>query len=103
MSLTHWHNGYPSTSERIFDEVFNPRAYRRERHMDAFRPKMDVHQDTNNFLEKVNHDEEGYGVHERHFGKSSRSLSLPQSVKNDEIRASMADGVLTVVFPEVYA
>ncbi|RPD77017.1 HSP20-like chaperone [Lentinus tigrinus ALCF2SS1-7] len=44
-------------------------------------------------------DEKGYSVRERRFGKFSRSLPLPQGIKPDEIKASMAEGVLTVTFP----
>ncbi|KZT66196.1 HSP20-like chaperone [Daedalea quercina L-15889] len=47
-----------------------------------------------------NHDEHGYAVRERRFGKFSRSLPLPQGVKEENIRASMENGVLTVTFPK---
>ncbi|KAI0742747.1 small heat shock protein [Daedaleopsis nitida] len=45
------------------------------------------------------HNEKGYAVRERRFGKFSRSLPLPQGVKPEEIKASMANGVLTIAFP----
>ncbi|RPD60752.1 HSP20-like chaperone [Lentinus tigrinus ALCF2SS1-6] len=45
------------------------------------------------------HNEKGYAVRERRFGKFSRSLPLPQGIKPEEINASMSDGVLTVTFP----
>ncbi|KAF8996891.1 HSP20-like chaperone [Cyathus striatus] len=46
------------------------------------------------------HNEEGYAVRERQFGKFSRALQLPKGVKDEEIKASMEDGVLTVTFPK---
>ncbi|PPQ79757.1 hypothetical protein CVT26_012310, partial [Gymnopilus dilepis] len=46
------------------------------------------------------HDENGYAVRERRFGKFSRTLQLPQGVKDEEIKASMENGVLTVTFPK---
>ncbi|EIN11781.1 HSP20-like chaperone [Punctularia strigosozonata HHB-11173 SS5] len=46
------------------------------------------------------HDENGYAVRERRFGKFSRSLQLPQGIKDGEIKASMENGVLTVTFPK---
>ncbi|TFK26324.1 small heat shock protein [Coprinopsis marcescibilis] len=46
------------------------------------------------------HDENGYAVRERRFGKLLRTLQLPTGVKEDEIKASMEDGVLTVTFPK---
>ncbi|KAF5309968.1 hypothetical protein D9619_010264 [Psilocybe cf. subviscida] len=45
-------------------------------------------------------DENGYAVRERRFGKYSRTLQLPQGVKDDEIKASMENGILTVKFPK---
>ncbi|KDR77127.1 hypothetical protein GALMADRAFT_139147 [Galerina marginata CBS 339.88] len=44
--------------------------------------------------------EDGYAVRERRFGKYSRTLQLPQGVKDEEIKASMENGVLTVTFPK---
>lgn len=63
--------------------------------------------------------ESGYAVRERHFGKFARTLQLPQGVKacfsnnrslrgianktllqDEEIKASMEHGVLTVTFPK---
>ncbi|PPQ71375.1 hypothetical protein CVT26_006277 [Gymnopilus dilepis] len=46
------------------------------------------------------HDENGYAVRERRFGKFSRTLQLPQGVKDEEIKAAMENGVLTVTFPK---
>ncbi|KAJ6479484.1 HSP20-like chaperone [Mycena vitilis] len=43
---------------------------------------------------------DGYVTRERRFGKYSRTLQVPQGVKEEEIKASMDDGVLTVTFPK---
>ncbi|KAG5647250.1 hypothetical protein DXG03_000785 [Asterophora parasitica] len=42
----------------------------------------------------------GYAVRERRFGKVSRMLQLPSGVKDEEIKASMENGLLTVTFPK---
>jgi len=42
----------------------------------------------------------GYAVRERRFGKFSRSLPLPEGIKPESVIAAMADGVLTVTFPQ---
>ncbi|KAF9010756.1 small heat shock protein [Cyathus striatus] len=44
--------------------------------------------------------ENGYAVRERQYGKFSRTLQLPKGVKDEEIKASMENGVLTVTFPK---
>lgn len=44
-------------------------------------------------------DEHGYAIRERRFGRFSRTLQLPQGVKDGEIKAAMENGVLTVTFP----
>ncbi|KAA1476764.1 HSP20-like chaperone [Dentipellis sp. KUC8613] len=43
--------------------------------------------------------EDGYAVRERRSGKFSRTLPLPQGTKPEEIKASMENGVLEVIFP----
>ncbi|KAH9957524.1 small heat shock protein [Russula dissimulans] len=50
--------------------------------------------------ETTQHTEEGYSLRERRHGKFSRSLSLPQGVKNEDITANMDNGVLNVTFPK---
>ncbi|KAF9564159.1 small heat shock protein [Agrocybe pediades] len=50
--------------------------------------------------QSADHDENGYAVRERRFGKYSRTLQLPQGVKDEEIKASMENGLLTVTFPK---
>ncbi|KAF4616557.1 hypothetical protein D9613_008557 [Agrocybe pediades] len=46
------------------------------------------------------HDEGGYAVRERRYGRFSRTLQLPQGVKDSDIKASLDNGVLTVNFPK---
>ncbi|KAG7089075.1 hypothetical protein E1B28_010785 [Marasmius oreades] len=46
------------------------------------------------------HTQDGYAVRERRFGKFSRTLKLPQGVHEEEIKASLEDGILTVSFPK---
>ncbi|KAF6761090.1 small heat shock protein [Ephemerocybe angulata] len=46
------------------------------------------------------HEEGGYAVRERRFGKFSRTLQLPQGLKEEEVKASIENGVLTVTFPK---
>ncbi|KAJ4479307.1 HSP20-like chaperone [Lentinula aciculospora] len=48
-------------------------------------------------------EQDGYAVRERSVGKFSRTLQLPQGVKEEEIKASMENGVLTVTFPKASA
>ncbi|KAF9045264.1 small heat shock protein [Panaeolus papilionaceus] len=70
--------------------------------------KNDVQIDVNNgrltisaeTKESSEHKDSGYAVRERHYGKLSRTLQLPQGVRDDEIKASMDNGVLTVTFPK---
>ncbi|KAJ7686675.1 HSP20-like chaperone [Mycena rosella] len=46
------------------------------------------------------HEKDGYAIRERRYGKYSRTLQLPQGVKEEEIKANMDNGVLTVTFPK---
>ncbi|KAI0086207.1 small heat shock protein [Irpex rosettiformis] len=46
------------------------------------------------------HDENGYAIRERRYGKFSRSVSVPQGIKTEDIKASLENGVLTVTFPK---
>ena len=45
------------------------------------------------------HNENGYAVRERRFGKFSRSIPVPQGIKEEEIKASLENGVLSMSFP----
>ncbi|SJK99523.1 related to Heat shock protein 16 [Armillaria ostoyae] len=93
------------------------------------RPKMDLHEDASQNVVTVTfelpgvkkddvnievHDghltvsgeiseeneEDAYAHRERKPGKFSRTLRLPQGIKEEEISASMENGVLTVTFPK---
>ncbi|KXN84439.1 Small heat shock protein C4 [Leucoagaricus sp. SymC.cos] len=44
---------------------------------------------------------DGYAVREHRFDKFSRSFRLPNGIRDDEIKASMVDEVLTVTFPKI--
>lgn len=69
--------------------------------------KEDIHVDVHNGRLSISgesraeseHEKDGYLVRERRFGKFARSLQLPQGVKENDIRASMENGILTVSFP----
>ncbi|KAF8498183.1 HSP20-like chaperone [Russula emetica] len=50
--------------------------------------------------ETTKRDAEGFVLRERQHGKFSRSLSLPQGTKNEDVKASMANGVLDITFPK---
>ncbi|KAM6501920.1 HSP20-like chaperone [Amanita muscaria] len=51
---------------------------------------------------KINseHEESGYAVRERKFGKFSRTVQLPRGVTDEQVKASLENGVLTVTFPK---
>jgi HSP20 family protein len=65
---------------------------------------IDVHNNRLNISGESKISEErdgnGYAVRERRFGRFSRTLQLPQGIKDNEIKASMENGVLTVTFPK---
>nr|GAT55334.1 predicted protein [Mycena chlorophos] len=127
--------------ERVFDDAFRSgfaqnqltRANSSENAVQAFRPRMDLHENaeantvTATFelpgvkkedvqIETLpeqgrlrisaetkiseEHEKDGYAVRERRYGKFSRTLQLPRGVKEEEIKASMENGVLTVTFPK---
>ncbi|KAJ3509888.1 hypothetical protein NLJ89_g4981 [Agrocybe chaxingu] len=44
--------------------------------------------------------EHGFAIRERRIGKFSRTLQLPVGVKDEEIKASMEHGLLTLTFPK---
>ncbi|KAF8266012.1 small heat shock protein [Lactarius quietus] len=70
--------------------------------------KEDVSIDINNNIltvsgetkQSTERNEEGYTLRERRYGKFSRSLSLPQGLKHEDIKATMDNGCLNVVFPK---
>ncbi|VDB84737.1 unnamed protein product [Peniophora sp. CBMAI 1063] len=69
--------------------------------------KEDVHIDIHNSVLTVSgetkidetKEQDGYAVRERRFGRFSRSIPVPQGIKEEEIKASLEDGVLSVTFP----
>ncbi|KAF8645728.1 hypothetical protein AX16_007596 [Volvariella volvacea WC 439] len=65
-------------------------------HIDVHNGRLTVSGETNVSSE---HEEKGYAVRERRYGKFSRTLQLPTGVKDTDIRAAMENGVLTVTFP----
>ncbi|KAH6910299.1 small heat shock protein [Coprinopsis sp. MPI-PUGE-AT-0042] len=46
------------------------------------------------------HNENGYAVRERKYGKFSRTLQLPSGLQEDDIKAAMDNGVLSITFPK---
>jgi len=46
------------------------------------------------------HEQDGYTLRERQFGKFVRTLHVPKDAKEENVTASMEDGVLTVTFPK---
>lgn len=52
------------------------------------------HSSLSNDLEK-----DGYSLRERRYGSFSRSIPLPRGIKNEDIKASMEDGILAIKFP----
>jgi len=51
----------------------------------------------------VEREDGGYAVRERSFGSFERSLRLPEGVKDEDIKANIQDGLLTITFPKVSA
>jgi HSP20 family protein len=66
-------------------------------HIDIHLGKLTVSTETKQSNER---DENGYVVRERRYGKYSRTLQLPHGIKDEEIQASMENGVLTITFPK---
>ncbi|PPQ70101.1 hypothetical protein CVT25_005605 [Psilocybe cyanescens] len=74
-----------------------PGATKEDLQIEVHNGKLTVSAETKQSTE---HDENGYAVRERRFGKYSRTLQLPQGVKDEEITAAMENGILTVTFPK---
>ncbi|KAF8628706.1 hypothetical protein AX17_005929 [Amanita inopinata Kibby_2008] len=64
-------------------------------HIDVHNGRLSISGESKTSAE---HEEGGYAVRERRYGKFSRTLQLPQG--DEQIRAAMGDGVLTVTFPK---
>ena len=69
--------------------------------------KEDVHIDVHNNVLTASgetktdesKEKDGYAVRERRFGRFSRSILVPQGIKEEEIKAALENGVLSVSFP----
>ncbi|GJJ15326.1 hypothetical protein Clacol_009602 [Clathrus columnatus] len=48
-------------------------------------------------------DKEGYSVRERRYGKFSRTIPIPFGLKEEDIKANMENGVLSIRFPKTSA
>ncbi|KAI6101198.1 small heat shock protein [Pisolithus sp. B1] len=68
---------------------------------------IDVHENrltvSGEFNKSDSREEGGFAVRERHHGKFSRTIQLPNGVKPEDIKAKMENGVLTVTFPKLTA
>ncbi|MBY0594949.1 Hsp20/alpha crystallin family protein, partial [Bacillus bingmayongensis] len=65
--------------------------------IDFHNGRLTVSAESNASSEK---NEDGYAVRERRYGKFSRTLQLPQGIKDEDIKATMENGVLNVTFPK---
>jgi HSP20 family protein len=122
-----WRRGF----ERLLDEPFESR-FLRPWPMDQFEPAVDVAEDENGYIVKASMPgvkpedvevtlqnnvltikgeakeekevkEENYHVRERRYGSFVRSLTMPASVKAEQIEAKHENGVLTVRLPKTEA
>ncbi|TFK26298.1 HSP20-like chaperone [Coprinopsis marcescibilis] len=46
------------------------------------------------------YEEPGSTVREQRFGKISRTMQLPPGINEDDVKASVENGVLTVMYPK---
>jgi len=49
---------------------------------------------------ETKHDNGGYTVRERSYGKFTRALPLPRGTKPEDVKANMENGVLTLTYPK---
>ncbi|KDR73296.1 hypothetical protein GALMADRAFT_251905 [Galerina marginata CBS 339.88] len=88
---------HENTEKNLVTASFEfPGAQKEDVQIDVHNGKLTVSTETKQSTES----EDGYAVRERRFGKYSRTLQLPHGVKDEEIKASMENGVLTVTFPK---
>lgn len=102
-SITTWKEEYPKIDMKETEKEFI---------INAEMPgvdKKDIKIEVNNNLltisfekkqEKDEKDKSGWRIIERSYGKFSRTITLPQSVKNEGAKASYKDGVLKVTLPK---
>ena len=108
---------HEDTEQNLVTATFEfPGVSKENIHIDLHNGKLTVSAETKQSEE---HNEDGYAVRERRHGKYSRTLQLPQDVKvgfplspesvglsdgiirqDEEIKALMENGVLTVTFPK---
>jgi HSP20 family protein len=106
-------NGESNTVTATFEL---PGLKKEDVHIDVHNGHLSVSGESSESTEK---NEEGYAIRERRFGKFARTLKLPQGVKvrsfartriyngeaddfcaqDEEIKANMENGLLTVTFP----
>lgn len=56
------------------------------------------------FIDAIRKDEfESEGAYERNYGKFSRSLRLPTNVNQEQVEASLEDGILRILLPKTSA
>ncbi|KAF8179897.1 small heat shock protein [Pholiota molesta] len=92
---------HESTEQNLVTATFElPGVAKEDIQLDVHRNRLTVAAETKR-PEEVN--ENGYAVRERRFGRWARTLQLPEGVKEEDIKASMDNGVLTVTFPKAAA
>lgn len=122
-----------SAFQQEVDRLFDLPVFSRESgHAGGWSPALDVHQDKDNLLVKVElpgmkkedialslhdglltisgerrqekaHDEKGALRNERFFGRFERTLTLPVQVDGTRVNAAYEDGILTVTLPKAEA
>ena len=122
-----------SAFQQEVDRLFDLPVFSREHGNSAgWSPALDLHQDKDNFLVKVElpgmkkeditlslhdglltvsgerrqekaHDEKGALRNERFFGRFERTVTLPTQVDGTRVNASYEDGILTVTLPKAEA
>jgi len=89
---------HENTQQNTVTATFEfPGLSKNEIQVDINNGRLNVSAETKKDAEKEEH---GYAVRERQYGKYLRTLQLPQGVKETDIKASMENGVLTIMFPK---
>ncbi|MFN4083193.1 MAG: Hsp20/alpha crystallin family protein [Bacteroidia bacterium] len=119
---------FPTEFNSLVDTLFNESLGKFERNV-FFKPRVDVKETENNFQlqitlpglkkEEISIDIEGdvltvsgerklntenkdekYHLVESYYGKFTRSFTLPETIKKENIDATLNDGILTLVLPK---
>jgi len=65
---------------------------------------IDVHQNhltvSGESTDSSERKEDGFALRERRYGQFSRTIQLPEGIKDSEIKAAMDNGLLTITFPK---